>query len=193
MRRPNSREVPVRRLLTVIACLGLVLSAGLVPNAHARTSVSIGLNFGDRYDGPDLYWRGYPAIAVVPGTDIYYVSDYDYDVYRYGRYWYYNTGGAWYRSRSYRGPWIYVGYRSVPSQFSYIPMRYRHHWRTFRDDRNYQTGYRESWRYRRHRDMNRDYDRDRNYDRDRTWRDRDQNRDYRDRNGDGVIDWRDRQ
>lgn len=143
----------MRRLLIWIACLGLILSSVAASNAQARTSVSIGLNFGDRYDGPDLYWRSYPAVAVVPGTDVYYVQGYDYDVYRYGRYWYWNTEGSWYRSRSYRGPWIYVGYRSVPVQISYVPMRYRHHWRTFRDDRYYQTGYRgDRWRYRRDRD-----------------------------------------
>jgi len=181
----------MKRLLIATACLGLLLSAG-AQSAQARTSVSIGLNFGDRYDGPDLYWRDYPAVAVVPGTRIYYVQDYDYDVYRYGRYWYYNTDNRWYRSRSYRGPWIYVGYRSVPSEFSSIPMRYRHHWRTFRDDRYYQTGYRNDSRYRRDRDRWGDRSRDRDM-RDRDWRDRDRNRDWRDRNGDGQVDWRDRQ
>ena len=133
------------------------------------------------------------------------MRNYDYDVYRYGRYWYYNSDNRWYRSRSYDGPWVYVGYQSVPSQFSYIPMRYRHHWRDFRDDRYYQTGrvyQRDDWRYRRHRDWrDRDY-RDRDYRdrdmRDRDWRDRDRdnnNNNYdrdRDRNNDGRIDWRDR-
>src|SRR5436305_14260894 len=112
------------------------------------------------FRSPDLYWRDEPALAVVPGTNIYYVRNYDYDVYRYGRYWYYNSDNRWYRSRSYEGPWIYVGYQSVPNQFSYIPMRYRRHWRDFRDDSYYQTersydrgGY---WRYHRHRHHDRD-------------------------------------
>ena len=180
----------MKRLLIWTACLGLVLATGVAPSAQARTSISVGLNFGDRYDGPDLYWRERPALVVVPGTSIYYVQNYDYDVYRYGRYWYYNTDNRWYRSRSYRGPWIYVGYRSVPVQFSNMPMRYRHHWRTFRDDRYYQTNARRD--NRRNRDMrNRDWQ-DRNNN-DNNWRDR-QDRDmrYRDRNNDGVIDWRDR-
>jgi hypothetical protein len=178
----------MRRLLIATACLGLLLSVGVAPSAQARTNISVGLNFGDRYDGPDLYWRSEPRLVVVPGTRIYYVQNYDYDVYRYGRYWYYNSDGRWYRSRSYRGPWIYVGYRSVPGEFSSIPVRYRRHWRDFRDDRYYQTGrtYRRD-RYRdRYRDSDRYYDRDRDrdYDRDR-WRDRDTN-------NDGRIDWRDR-
>jgi hypothetical protein len=190
----------MKRLLIWTACLGLVLTAGVVPSAQARTSVSVGLNFGDRYDGPDLYWRDQPSLAVVPGTDIYYVRNYDYDVYREGRYWYYNSDNRWYRSRNYRGPWIYVGYQSVPSQFSSIPVRYRHHWRDFRDDRYYQTSrtYHRDWRDRRYRDS-----RDRDM-RDRSWRDRNRdnndnnndqdmrNRDPRDRNNDGQVDWRDR-
>jgi len=159
----------MKRLLIWTACLGLVLATGIAPSAQARTNISVGLNFGDRYDGPDPYWRGAPVVAVIPNTEIYYVRDYDYDVYRCGRFWYYNTDNRWYRSRSYRGPWIYVGYRSVPAQFSSIPTRYRHHWRTFRDDRYYQTG-------------NRGYMRNRN--RGHNWRDRsydNNNRDWRDR------------
>jgi hypothetical protein len=182
----------MKRFAIWTACLGLILAMGVAPSAQARTSISVGLNFGDRYDGPDLYWRGSPAVAVIPGTQVYYVQNYDYDVYRYGRYWYYNTGNAWYRSRSYRGPWIYVGYRSVPAQFSYIPTRYRHHWRTFRDDRYYQTSTRRDWRDRRYRDT-RDRDmRDRNYDNNNDRYRDNRDRDMRDRNNDGVIDWRDR-
>lgn len=188
----------MRRLLIWTACLGLVLATGIAPSAQARTNISVGLNFGDRYDGPQPYWRGAPAVAVIPSTQIYYVRDYDYDVYRYGRFWYYNTDSRWYRSRSYRGPWIYVGYRSVPAQFSSIPTRYRHHWRTFRDDRYYQTSNRRDMRNRNNRG---NYGRDRNYDnnnnRDGRWQDQNnnsRNRDMRDRdtNNDGRVDWRDR-
>ena len=176
----------MKRILIMTACLGLILTAGFTPSAQARTHISVGVNFGDRYDGPDLYWRDEPSLAVVPGTQIYYVQDYPYDVYRCGRYWYFNSDNRWYRSRSYRGPWIYVGYQSVPTQFTYIPMRYRRHWRVFRDDRYYDTRYntRGDWRYRRYR-------RDRDYDRDRDWRDRDRNYNDRDYNNDGRIDWRD--
>lgn len=162
----------MKRISIWIACSGLVLALGLIaPNAQARTSVSVGLNFGDRYDGPAPYWDGAPDVAIVPGTNVYYVQDSDYDVYRYGRYWYYNADNRWYRSRSYRGPWIYVGYRSVPTQISYVPTGYRRHWRTFRDD---DRGYYQT-RYYRHRDW-----RDRNRYDNRDWRDRD----WRDRNRD---------
>jgi hypothetical protein len=152
-------------------------------NAFARTDVSIGLQIGDRYRGPDIYFRSEPRVVVVPGTRVYYVQDYNYDMYRYGRYWYMNYDGAWYRSRGYRGPWIFVGYRSVPREISYVPQRYRRHWREFRDDTRYGSSRRDrGWR-------------DRNNSRDRDWRDRDRYRDDydpRDRNRDGRVDWRDR-
>ena len=168
----------MKRFSHWIACLGVLLAlGGPVSNAQARTSVSIGLQIGDRYRGPDLYFRDEPRVVVVPGTRVYYMSDYDYDIYRYGRYWYYNYDGGWYRSRSYRGPWIFVGYRTVPREISYVPYRYRRHWRDFRDDTRYG-----SYRNRSSRDRNysRDggYSRDRYDSRDRSWRDRnqDQNR-----------------
>jgi len=158
------------------------MTSATVQNAQARTSVSVGLHFGDRYEGPEPYWRGEAQIVMVPGTRVYYVGDSDYDIYRYGRYWYMYADGGWYRSRSYRGPWIYVGYRVVPREISYVPYRYRRHWRDFRDD---------NIRYGSYRDRRRSYDRG-YYD--RGYYDRNQNyRDYRDRgwNGDGRVDQRD--
>ncbi|HMI31321.1 MAG TPA: hypothetical protein VK527_06245, partial [Candidatus Limnocylindrales bacterium] len=109
-------------------------------------------------------------VVIVPGTRVYYVRDADYDIYRYDRFWYYNYNGGWYRSRSYRGPWVYVGYRSVPREISYVPVRYRRHWRDFRDNNARYGSSRD--RDNRYRD-NRYRDRDR-YDRnnDRDWRDR---------------------
>jgi hypothetical protein len=176
----------MRRLSLWITCLGLFLALGApLPNAWARTSVSIGLSIGDRYRGPDLYFHNEPRVILVPRTRVYYIADYDYDIYRYGRFWYYNYDGAWYRSRSYRGPWIFVGYRSVPQEISYVPRRYRRHWSNFSYDARYTTQRDRTWRDRDRRDNDR-YDRDR----DNRTRDRDRDRDrdrWRDRNrGDGY-------
>ena len=139
--------------------------------------MSVGLHFGDPYCGPDVYFQEEPRVVVVPGTRVYYVRDSDYDIYRYGSYCYYNYDGGWYRSRSYDGPWIYVGYRSVPREIRYVPVRYRKHWRDFRDD-NARYG---SYRYR-------------GRGRDRDWRDRrsDEDRDWRDRRSDEDRGWRGR-
>jgi hypothetical protein len=182
----------MKRISIWTVCAGVVLLLGAAQPAQARTNVSIGLHFGDRYDGPDPYWSDQPAVVLVPGTDVYYVQNSDYDIYRYGRYWYYNADGGWYRSRSYRGPWIYVGYESVPRQVGYVPTRYRRHWSQFRDDRYRYTYNRRNhgWRDRNYQD--RGWNRDRNRDQNRDRYDQNgQNGDPRDRNNDGRVDWRD--
>src|SRR5256885_12313673 len=60
----------------------------------------------------------YTTLFRSPGSRVYYVRDYDYDLYRYGGMWYYNYDGGWYRARRYNGPFAYVGYRSVPHERS---------------------------------------------------------------------------
>jgi hypothetical protein len=110
--------------------LGTALAlTALAPKAGAGTDVSINLRIGDPYRGPRLVFHDEPDIVVVPGTRVYYVRDYDYDIYRYGSYWYYNHDGNWYRARRYNGPFVYVGYRSVPRAVTYVPVKYRRHWR----------------------------------------------------------------
>src|SRR5882672_3970922 len=121
-------------LAYLVMTLSLVLPVG---KASARTDVSVDLRIGDPYRGPSLAFRSQPDIVVVPDTRVYYVRDYDYDLYRYGSYWYYNYDGGWYRARRYSGPFIYVGYNSVPRAVTYVPMRYRRHWRDDNDGRAY--------------------------------------------------------
>ena len=180
----------MKRLSSWTACMAFALAlSSLTSSAFARTSVSVDLHFGDRYRGPDVVFYDDPDVVVIPGTRVYYVSDYDYDMYRCGRFWYYNYDGGWYRARNYRGPWIYVGYRSVPREISYVPHRYRRHWSDFRAEPRYT--YRDS----RSRDRNWQ-DRDRGWldpdrgvqNRDRGWQDRDrgvQNRDRGEQNDRG--------
>lgn len=120
----------MRRLPLWIGCavMAFALTAA-APIARAGTSVSINLRVGDPYRGPRLAFRDEPDIVVVPGTRVYYVRDYDYDIYRYGSYWYYNYDGGWYRARRYGGPYVYIGYQSVPRAVVYVPVKYRKHWR----------------------------------------------------------------
>jgi len=120
----------MRRLSAWIACSALAFAlTGSAPNAGAHTSVSINLRVGDPYRGPRLVFREEPDVVVVPGSRVYYVRDYDYDIYRYGSYWYYNYDGGWYRARRYDGPYVYIGYPSVPHAVVYVPVKYRRHWR----------------------------------------------------------------
>ncbi|HMI32358.1 MAG TPA: hypothetical protein VK527_11530 [Candidatus Limnocylindrales bacterium] len=119
----------MNRLPVWIACIGMALAlTAPAPKADAA-DVSINLRVGDPYRGPSLVFRSEPRVVVVPGTRVYYVQDYDYDVYRYGSYWYYNYDGGWYRARRYSGPYAYIGVQSVPRSVAYVPVKYRRHWR----------------------------------------------------------------
>jgi hypothetical protein len=91
------------------------------------------LRIGDRYNGPRLGFYEQPSMIRVPGTRVFYTHDSDLDVYRYGNYWYMNYNGDWYRAASYRGPWMFVGYRSVPREVYTVPSGYRRHWTDYRD------------------------------------------------------------
>jgi hypothetical protein len=118
----------------MFAYLVMALSLMLpISKASARTDVSVDLRIGDPYRGPSLVFRSQPDVVVVPDTRVYYVRDYDYDLYRYGGYWYYNYDGGWYRARRYNGPFVYIGYRSVPREVAYVPVRYRRHWHAYNE------------------------------------------------------------
>lgn len=116
-------------LLVACAALALLLAPG--PRASAA-NVSISLRIGDPYRGPRLAFASRPDFVLIPGTRVYYVDDYDYDLYRYGGYWYYYYDGGWYRSVDYDGPFYFISYVSVPTSIRYVPTRYRHHWRSYR-------------------------------------------------------------
>lgn len=120
----------MRRFSLGMSCFLMTLALLLpVGRANAHTDVSVSLRIGEPYHGPRLVFEDEPDIVIVPGTRVYYVRDYDYDLYRYGSYWYYNYDGGWYRARRYNGPFTYVGYRAVPRAVAYVPVRYRRHWR----------------------------------------------------------------
>ena len=112
-----------------IACIGMALALTAPASKADAADVSINLRVGDPYRGPSLVFQSEPRVVVVPGTRVYYVQDYDYDVYRYGNYWYYTYDGGWYRARRYSGPYVYVGVQSVPRSVAYVPVKYRRHWR----------------------------------------------------------------
>jgi hypothetical protein len=95
--------------------------------------IGFSLRIGDRYRGPDLGFYDEPTMIRVPGSYVYYTQDSDNDVYRYGNYWYMNYNGDWYRAGSFRGPWVFVSFRSVPRDVYSVPTQYRRRWSDYRD------------------------------------------------------------
>jgi len=103
-----------------------------------RSGIGVSLRIGDRYRGPSLGFYDEPTMIRVPGSYVYYTTDSDNDVYRYGNYWYMNYNGDWYRAGSYRGPWVFVSFRSVPRDVYSVPTQYRRRWSDYRDQ-HYET------------------------------------------------------
>lgn len=113
----------------ILAAVALVSVATFAAGpAKAGTSVGVDIQVGDPYRGASISFRSEPEVVLVPRTKVYYVDDYDCDLYRYGRYWYFVEEGRWYRARRYSGPFYYVHRTSVPRSVLSIPPRYRRNW-----------------------------------------------------------------
>lgn len=110
--------------LTMVLGLGGGLAA--VPAAHA-SSVDLHVRIGDAPPAPAFVFEDEPEVILVPSTRVYYVPGLEFDLFRYGRYWYINRGGWWYRARSYRGPFVYLEYGNVPSPIIRVPAKFHRH------------------------------------------------------------------
>ena len=111
---------------TPIGVLGLTLL--LAASAHADTRVAADLNIHlVSRPAPVVVFEREPDVVLVPGSRVYAVGGLDYDLFRYGQYWYINDGGYWYRARNYRGPFGQIRYDTVPRQIVVVPERYHHH------------------------------------------------------------------
>jgi hypothetical protein len=121
----------MKRWTTLLMGLALAVALGapLAP-ARAATSVSINLRIGDPYPGGDLRFEHRPDVVVVPHTRVYYVRNADYDVFRYGKYWYLCDDGIWFRARSVRGPFRHIAFTTVPRAVVYVPEKHWKHWRS---------------------------------------------------------------
>lgn len=96
--------------------------------ASAETSVGVSINIGNAPPPPVVVFRREPRVVVVPGSTVYMVSDdSDYDVFRYGVYWYVFNDGYWYRARAHRGPYAVVSARYVPAAIVNVPPKYWRH------------------------------------------------------------------
>lgn len=121
----------MRRHRILSTFLALVV-AGAVSGTQATTArasviLNVGVHAGDPPPPPAYVFDDEPEVILVPSTRVYYVPETDFDLYRYGRYWYINRAGWWYRSAGYRGPFGYIGYDRVPASVINIPPKYRRH------------------------------------------------------------------
>lgn len=108
----------------------LVLAAALTlasgASAVTRVSADLNVHIGSR-PAPVVVFEREPDVVLVPSSRVYYVGGLDYDLFRYGQYWYINDGGYWYRARNYRGPFGQIRFETVPRQIVVVPGRYHRH------------------------------------------------------------------
>jgi hypothetical protein len=120
------QEDTMKRSLYAFAAAAVVAATLSMP---AQAATDIRVSIGNGYDGATLNFRSRPRVVMIPDTRVYYVQNYDYDLYRCDGSWYYVDDGYWYRASSWRGPFVQVRVSAVPRQLITVPMRYRHNWR----------------------------------------------------------------
>jgi hypothetical protein len=101
-----------------------------------QPQVSFGASVGVQVAVPTVQFEVEPPLVVVaPGVMV--VEDYGTEVYFVNGYYWTMSGGAWYRTRNYRGGWVSVPRRVVPYRIARVPPgRYRH----FRGGHRYNRG-----------------------------------------------------
>jgi len=114
------------RNLGGVLVLAAALSLASGASAVTRVSADLNVHFGNR-PAPVVVFEREPDVVLVPSSRVYYVGGLDYDLFRYGQYWYINDGGYWYRARNYRGPFGQIRYDTVPRQIVVVPERYHQH------------------------------------------------------------------
>jgi len=127
MQSNSVTRIPAFRLLAASALLAAMATLGAsVTPAAAGISADINLRIGNR-PPPVVVFDREPEVVLVPRSRVYYVDREGYDLYRYGRYWYINDNGYWFRASSYRGPFVSLKVSRVPRQIVVVPARYRRH------------------------------------------------------------------
>ena len=73
----------------IVAILAAAAFALAGTQARASTSVDFQVSFGGPNSSGTLAFHSQPEVVVVPATKVYYVKNYDCNMYRYGSYWYF--------------------------------------------------------------------------------------------------------
>lgn len=108
-----------------------------VPSTYRKNWVAVRADRRDRRyrDLPEGYaasgrtFSTKPSMSRIPGSAVKYASRAgDYSLYRLRGTWYLVDDGIWYRSTSWRGPFLTIRAASVPRDILTLPARYRSDW-----------------------------------------------------------------
>lgn len=95
------------------------VSCATAPGTRTHFGFAIGIS--NAPPPPRVVYVEEPTVVLVPRTRVYVVQEVDYDMFRYGSYWYVSSGGYWYRARSHAGPFTVCDVRRVPRQILTLP------------------------------------------------------------------------
>ena len=116
------------RFRILMAALVLATLAG---RAQAQTSTWFDFQVGIRGGSPPpptIVFTGEPRYVVVDDVRVIQDDRCDDDLFMVDRAYWRMRGGVWYRSASWRGPWVVIDVRRVPERVLILPARYwRHH------------------------------------------------------------------
>ena len=115
-----------KHILTTLALVFALSGLSALSATHAQAHVDVHVGIGIPAP-PVVRFEAEPPVEIIPQTQVYYAPEPDYDLYRYGGWWYVNRDGYWYRSHNYNGPFGPVVYESVPHAIIAVPGSYHHH------------------------------------------------------------------
>src|SRR5512140_2282442 len=124
----RQRFLPVRIALRV-GTFAAVVWAGLALNGPAR-AIDVHIDIGNAPPPPTFVFRARPREVFEPRSRVYVVQDTgvgDVDCFRYGGYYWAFQDGYWYRAPSWRGRFVVIAPRYVPTVLYRVPEgRWKH-------------------------------------------------------------------
>src|SRR5258705_11073668 len=127
---PRKEQLMMKTLSTAMA--GCALAMTLAGSAFAESRVGFSINIGNAPPPPVVIVQHAPRTMWLPEERVAVVTDrdFDYDMFQIGAFWYSYSDGWWYRSRTWRGPFVAIDYRDVPSGVRMVPQRpWKHYWK----------------------------------------------------------------
>jgi hypothetical protein len=112
-----------KMFVTIFVGMILLMSMGYSDRVIAEVKINVGINVPPP---PPLVIPAPPPVIVIPNTYVYFPTEVEADILFYHGYWYRPYHERWYRSGSYKGPWVYIVPERVPPAVLHLPPNYRH-------------------------------------------------------------------
>jgi hypothetical protein len=115
-------------LATALFLAGLAIAVSVPASAETNTYFGFQIGIGNAPPPPQVVYTSPPQMDRERGSRVSYLrDDPGYDMFHYGKWYYMNSNGNWYRSRNYRGPFVSCDVRRVPRQVFSVPDQRWHH------------------------------------------------------------------